>query len=170
MRFQCYKCGAEHDAADLDPVFKTPDVYGDVPVEDREDRTYLTGDKCGVRDSADTVRRHFLRAVMPVPIRGERQPCYWGVWVELDEPVLRRVEELWDDQEQQAEPPLAARLANEIPEYPGSLGLPGQLTLTGPKSRPSFHVAPDTGHGLATVQRDGVYAETLIEWIVARVH
>ena len=169
MHFQCAKCGTSHDAAELEPAFDAPSAYYLVPEGERARRTLLTPDKCAVRDAEDTSRRYFLRAVMPVPVRGEARPCYWGVWVEVTPEVLRRVDELWDDPAQGDEPRLPARLANGIAEYPGSLGLEGCLQLIDPSTRPSFYVG-DGEHELGRVQAEGVWPETVIEWVVARHH
>lgn len=168
MHYFCSKCGAPHDASQLEPTFDAPHAYYQVPEAERPARTFLTPDKCGVRDAADTSRRYFLRVVMPVPVRGEPGPCCWGVWVEVTADVLKRVEDLWDDPAQAGEPPLPARLANGIAEYPGSLGLEGSIRLADPGTRPSYFVAASTGHELHRLQTDGVWPETVIEWIAAR--
>jgi hypothetical protein len=167
MQFQCAKCGTTHDAANLEPSFSAPDAYYEVPEAERAQRTYLTQDTCGVRDLADVDRRYFLRAVMPVPVRGESRPCHWGVWVEVSLGTKKRVDELWDDPDQSLEPALPAHLGNEIREYPRSLGLEGTLQLSGPKTRPQFVVAP-TDHTLVNAQTTGVWPEIVIEWVMAR--
>jgi len=168
VQFHCSKCGMPHDAAALEPTFDAPAAYYEVPEAERAQRTFLTTDKCGVRDAADLRRQYFLRVVMPVPVRGQARPCYWGVWVEIAREAMKRIDELWDDPAQGAEPPLPARLANGIAEYPGSLGLPGTLQLIDPETRPSFYVGPESGHDLHRIQVEGVWPETVIEWIVAR--
>lgn len=168
MQFHCSRCGAPHDAAELEPTFDAPLAYHQVPEGERAQRTFLTSDKCGVRDAADLHPHYFLRVVMPVPVRGEPRPCYWGVWVEISVEVLKRIDQLWDDPDQGREPRHLARLANAIAEYPGSLGLGGSLQLIDPKTRPSFYVDPDSTHELRRIQAEGVWPETVIEWIVAR--
>ncbi len=168
MRFHCSKCGAPHDAGELEPTFDAPLAYYQVPEGERGQLAFLTADKCGVRDAADTRSQYFLRAVMPVPIRGEPRPCYWGVWVEITPDVMRRIDELWDEPAQGAEPRLPAQLANSIAEYPGSLGLEGSLQLVDPATRPSFYLDPNSGHALHRAQTEGVWPETVIEWIVVR--
>jgi hypothetical protein len=141
-----------------------------VPEGEREHRTVLKQERCWIRDHADTERRRFLRVVMPVPVHGEPRPCNWGVWVELDATVSRRVDELWDDPLQGSEPRLAATLANEIGEFPGSEGLAGSLQLIDERTRPSFFVAESTMHALVKAQRHGVPVEDSIAWVAARVH
>ena len=168
MQFYCAKCGTPHDASELEPTFDAPLAYYQVPEAERAHRTFLTSDKCGVRDAADTSRQYFLRVVMPVPIRGDGRPCSWGVWVEVAPEVLKRSDQLWDDPAQGNEPRLPARLANGISEYPGSLGLKGSLQLVDPSTRPVFYLDPNNGHQLHRVQAEGVWPETVIEWIVAR--
>ena len=168
MQFHCSICGTPHDAGELEATFDAPLAYYQVPEAERAQRTFLTSDKCGVRDAADTSAQYFIRAVMPVPVRGEPRPCYWGVWVEVAPDVLQRIHDLWDDPAQRDEPPLPARLANGISEYPGSLGLEGALQLVDPKTRPTFYLWPNNAHPLYRIQTEGVWPETVIEWIVAR--
>lgn len=170
MRFQCATCGSQHDASELEPSFQAPSAYWRVPAEERDDRTLLKRERCWIRDAAGTQRRFFLRVVMPIPVRGEERPCYWGVWVEIDRAVGQRIDDLWDDPDQDKEPLLPATLANEAPEFPGSEGLPGFLQLIDERTRPHFMIASTVQHRLQHAQMDGVPVEDTIGWVVARVH
>ena len=162
---RCATCGSEHDWAELQPSFLHPDAYLEVPEEEREHRTISGSDDCRVRDAADTERRYFLRGLLPIPIRGEPAPCSWGIWVEVTLPTFERVRELWDAPDQAAEPPFQATLANSVRGYPSTLGLAGTLQLTGPTTAPRFAFAPSVDHPLATEQREGVFAERVLEWL-----
>jgi hypothetical protein len=166
----CAKCGALHDLSDLEPTFHAPDAYYEIPAEERAFRTQLGGDYCRLRDAADTKTREFLRALLPVPVRGEADPCCWGLWIELDAAAFRRAWDLWDDPEQDAEPPMPGTVANHIADYPETLGLPGTLQLTGPRTAPRFTLAPDLVHPLAREQRNGVHHERVLEWLDRQLH
>lgn len=167
---RCPHCGETHDLSDMEPSFRWPDAYVAVPDAERAARTRGARDWCMVRDAAGAATRFFLRVVLPVPVRGDARPCNWGVWVEVDEPTYARVHELWSDDAQVQEPPFAARLANAVPTYPPTLGLPGTLRLTGPASVPAFRLALPSDHPLAVEQRDGVHPERVLEWLGGQVH
>ena len=169
-RMRCPKCGAEHDFSELEPTFTYPDAYLDVPEDEREFRTIVGSDDCRIRDLADTHRRYFLRVVMPVLVRGEKTRCCWGVWVEVDESSFDRTSELWNAPTQSEEPPFAGTLANAIPAYPPTIGLPGFIQLVDPATRPTFTLRPELEHPLAQEQRNGVQMERVIEWLVNQEH
>jgi hypothetical protein len=118
-----------------------------------------------VHNAADTHRQFFLRALLPIPVRGKREASCWGLWVEVDEATMNRVVELWDDPRQGTEPPFPARVANTIKGYPPTLGLPGTLQLTGPTTPPRFVLDPGLDHLLAEEQRRGVFPERVLEWL-----
>lgn len=170
MRFKCATCGAEHDAADLEPSFDAPLAYYQLPQAERGARALLKQERCWITDTGDRQRRYFLRVVMPIPVHGETRPCYWGAWVEIDRQVSERVDELWDDPDQGKEPLLPATLANELGEFPGSNGLAGFLQLVDERTRPNFLVAPTVNHPLREAQATGVPVEDTIAWIMARAH
>jgi hypothetical protein len=167
---RCAQCGSEHDLAELEPTFKYPDAYLDVPEAERAHRTLVGPSDCRIRDAEDTERRYFLRTLLPVPVRGEDQPCCWGIWVEVSEADFQRAWDLWDDPAQGSEPAFAARLANSIPLYPPTLGLPGRVQLVDEKTRPTFTLATELTHPLAEEQRSGVYPERVFEWLSRQLH
>jgi len=169
-RVPCAKCGALHDLSDLEPSFRAPDAYYDIPPGERDSRTQLGDDYCRLRDAADTERRYFLRALLPIPVRGEPAPCSWGIWVELAPLSFQRAWDLWEAPDQHTEPPMSGTLANHIADYPETLGLPGSLQLTGPSTVPRFTLDPALSHPLAREQRVGVHHERVLEWLDRQLH
>ncbi|MGH7617924.1 MAG: DUF2199 domain-containing protein [Gemmatimonadaceae bacterium] len=169
---RCPQCGEEHDLSEMEPAYAYPDAYLAIPAGERGDRAFVSTsrDLCVIRERDDRPREHYLRTVMPVPVRGEEIPCNWGVWVLVSETDFVRVLELWNDDEQSREPSFRVALANDIVEYRPCLGLPGRLQLTGPKTRPSFALHPGIDHDLVRVQRDGVQLEQAAEWLARRAH
>jgi hypothetical protein len=151
-------CGHEHELTDLEPSYDRPDAYFQVPPEEREHCTSFGKSDGRIRDAEDTKRRHFLRVVLPAPVRGESSACNWGVWVEISASAWRRVHERWDDPDQGDEPPFHGELANALKGYDTTAGLPGVVQLTGPTTVPEFHLDPSLDHLLARDQREGVYA------------
>src|SRR6185437_9255798 len=161
----CPRCGAAHDLSEMEPRYRWPDAYLAVPPDERDFRTIGGKDDRRVRDAGDTRRQHFLRVLLPIPVRGEARPCNWGVWVEVVEHAFVRVQDLWDDPEQAREPSFPAVLANELKSYQGTRGLAGMAQLTGPTSVPTFTLLPGIQHPLAREQREGVYPERVLEWL-----
>ena len=78
--------------------------------------------------------------------------------------------DLWDDPAQSAVAPLHGTLANELPNYPSTLGLEGSLHLKGPSTAPCFWLRKDLDHLLAREQRSGVYPERALEWVSRFMH
>ena len=168
-RVRCAKCGEEHDLSEVEPSYGRPDAYFDVPPAEREARASFSKDEGRIRDAEDAERRHFLRVLLPMPVRGEDEMC-WGVWVEVSGWSWDRAQELWDAADQGQEPPFDAVLANALAGYVGTLGLRGQVQLTGPTTAPRFELAAETDHPLAREQREGVYLERALEWVASHVH
>ena len=167
---RCSHCGEEHDIFSIEPRYTRPDAYLQIPVDEREFRSRCGDDWCRLRDQARKQEQFFLRATLPVEVLGETRQLHWGVWVEVTQPVYQRVMDLWDEPAQSAEPPLHATLANELSNYPSTLGLEGSLHLKDPSTAPSFWLRKDLDHLLAREQRSGVYPERALEWVSRFMH
>jgi hypothetical protein len=167
---RCSRCGEEHDIFSIEPRYGRPDAYLRVPPDERDSRTRCGDDWCRVRDRAESQEQFFLRVTLPVEIIGEGRKLHWGVWVEVTSPVYQRIMDLWDDTSQSAEPPLPGTLANDLPDYPPTIGLPGSIHLTGPSTAPSFLLEKELDHSLAREQREGVYPERALEWVSRFMH
>jgi hypothetical protein len=169
-KVRCATCGEEHELLAMEPNYARPDAYYDVPKKHRKYLTNFGKDDGRIRNADDSERRHFLRVLLSIPIRGEGKDVAWGVWVEVDGPAWERAYERWDDPSQADEPPFPARLANTLRGYEGTVGLPGRVRLTGPDSAPLFELDADVDHPLVREQREGVYPERVIEWVSAHHH
>jgi hypothetical protein len=169
-KIRCATCGEENDLLAMEPTYRWPDAYLDVPKKHRRFLTSFGKDDGRIRNAEDTERRHFLRVLLSMPIRGEERDCAWGVWVEVSGADWERAYELWDDPRQGETPPFPATLANALRGYEGTLGLPGRVRLTAPGAAPLFELDPATDHPLAREQREGVYGERVVEWLSAHHH
>jgi hypothetical protein len=169
-KVRCSECGDDHDPSDIEPSFKRPDAWFDIPEEERADRTW-DGDKvCLLRETETVPRRHYLRVVLPIPIRGETGVYNWGVWVEVSAAHFDVTLNRWADPEQGSEPPFPGLLANELPDMPPTLGLTGSVQLVGPEHVPDFFLDPAIDHPLVREQQEGVFPERLIEWSMQAIH
>ena len=170
MKVRCSKCGDEHDLRGIEPTFNRPDAFLAVPASERDKRVSHNDDGCLIASIDGKSLTCFFRVVLYVPVRGESRPIGWGLWVEVDAPTYWRVGDLEDDENQAAEPPFACALANEIPNYPGTLGLPAIMKLEKPGVRPTVVLSPECDHPFALEARAGVSFERALEWRLSSVH
>ena len=167
---RCATCGEEHDWDTMEPSYERPDAYWAVPEAERAYRTLAGKSDCRIRDLADTERRYFLRVMLPIPIRGEGRNCNWGIWVEVSASDFKTAWDRWDDADQAGEAPFPALLANSVAGYPETAGLPGMVRLTGPTTTPDFTFDDGVDHPFAREQREGVFPERRLEWLMQRAH
>src|SRR5262245_12951282 len=149
LAVKCSVCGQLHDVKDLEPSFRRPDAFLEIPQDERAYRTLEQKDLCAIRDAADSHRRYFLRVLLPIPVHGQDYPCSWGIWVEISERDFERTRELWSDPACGNEPPFPGRLANRAENYPPTLGLSGWVQLVSPAEIPIFTLEKNHDHPLA---------------------
>jgi hypothetical protein len=169
-RVRCPTCGDEHDISTIEPYFDRPDEYFEIPVEQRAQRVWNARELCVFWETVDTARRHFMRAILPIPIRGEAQDYGWGIWVEVAEVDFAFTHDHWEDPAQAATAPFHGILANALPDMTRTRGLAGTVHLTGPDTLPRFILATDLDHPLVREQQGGVFAERIIEWAARAAH
>ncbi len=161
---RCSRCGKEHDLSGIEPAFARPDEFFTVPDSERGRRISGSDDACLITSPDGQRLSCFIRTVLEVPIRGEGTTIGWGLWVEVTPEVYRRVGALWEDANQDKEPPFPCTLANDLPNYPTTRGLPGAMQLTGQHTRPTLTLAPGSGHQFAVESHAGVPFEQALEW------
>jgi len=104
---QCPTCGEKHDLTAMEPAFRFPDAYIGLPASEREVKASVApgGDACVVFTIPGAPPTGYLRAVLPVPIRGDSL-CNWGVWIELAPADMLRVADRWDVSDQSRDAPI----------------------------------------------------------------
>ena len=157
----CARCGAEH--ALLDPTFVRPDAYVQLDEPARRAHACASDDLCRLA-LPGVAPRWFVRCTLPIAVAGHPGGIAWGVWAEVDAADYVRIEELWDAADQADEPPLPATLANAIPGYTTTLGLPLRVRLTGPATRPEVEFTGASAHPFVRECRDGVDAHRAAQW------
>ncbi|MEQ8768070.1 MAG: DUF2199 domain-containing protein [Planctomycetota bacterium] len=162
---RCSVCGDDHPIEEIEPAFGRPDAYFDLTPEQRERLAKSDSDLCRLEDPGSGELRWFVRAVLPVPVSGRKEPFRWGLWTEVPKHSFDRILELWSEPDQHIEPPIPADLANSIPTYPETSGLPCTLHLTGPSTRAEIHFAEILDHPLAQEFHSGVTAHRAQEWV-----
>jgi hypothetical protein len=169
-KVRCSTCGSEHDLSHIEPSFRRPDAYSAVPPEERPRRINESDEACLIVTADGQDLACFIRAILKIPIIDERKSIGWGLWVEVDQESYWRVASVWDDPNQSAEPPFACTVANEIPGYPSTRGLPGIIQLTGPHLRPLLTLTAESSHPFALETQVGVQFERALEWRSWFVH
>lgn len=153
--FFCAKCGIEHAGFPLDFGFRLPDDVFAIHMIDRLTRVTSTNDLC-VLDG----ERQFIRTILALPLQEQPDEFCWGPWVEVsasdyDEYVRRY------DQDCSGMAGFPGRLANRLPGYPETTGLPVQVIHSVLGQRPMVLVAPDMEHPIVAEQREGIDAARL---------
>ena len=164
MKIRCSTCDELHDLSEMDVGYERPDPWYAVHPDHREERWEMDSD-LAILDR----ERFFIRGLVYIPVHGEADPFAWGVWAAVDERDYRRYDALYDDPERDREPPFAGRIANQLPGYPQTLGLPVTIRLGADSLRPSFQV-DEVSHPLAVEQRKGVYLERVLEMVGTILH
>lgn len=154
----------------MEPSYRWPDAYLEVPRKLRRYLTSFSKDDGRIRSADDAECRHFLRVLLSMPIRGENGDCVWGVWVEVASADWERAYDLWDDPRQADVPPFPAALANSLRGFEQTLGLRGQVKLVGPGSPPTFTIDREVAHPLAETQHEGVESDRLAELLSIHHH
>lgn len=147
--FVCKTCGETHEGLPTDRGWTLPDEVWAIPEASRSSQAKFNSDLCQFGS------RFFARCVLKLPFN--EQPGYfgWGVWVELSEQDFYRYLELYD-KDGSSEPMVPGTIANAIPGYPPTLGLPVMVQFQSSSSRPTVHVPRDAVHPLAQEQAKGI--------------
>ena len=157
----CSSCGEEHAFEEMEAAFFYPDAYLEIPENERETRTFVSGDFCILG-----VERFFVRCVVPIPLVDAPGEYHWGVWAEVDRDTFQTILDTWiDPPDQQSLTRLDASIANEIPYYGGTLGQPAQLQRHIGRWRPSLYAVGDSS--LSAEQRAGVPKSKVVEYLLS---
>jgi len=162
---RCATCGEEHER--LDPSFLRPDVIFAMSAEEKKGRVFENDDLCALRGEGDAMDRYFVRCTLPVRLLDAPGDSAWGFWAEIAEADSATIWNAWDDPHQDRIPPMPARLANRVPGYADTIGLPVSLRLTGPKTRPELSFSRESLHPFVKECLDGVCIHRFKEWLDA---
>jgi hypothetical protein len=154
LGFTCTICGRFHEDELLDVRAALPEEIFELSEDDR--RRLATIDPSG--DFASLLAdRHFVRALIEIPLPVEERCFGWGVWVRLTRDDLAEVAERWTDPAA-AGSAYAGWLATDLPAYGPTRELPGSIRLGAVDELPGFELS-DPSHPLAVEQRSGISLE-----------
>jgi hypothetical protein len=153
--YTCTSCGRYHDEEIRDVRAGLPEEIHRMPEDERERRVVISpsGDFASLGD-AD---RHFVRALIELPIPDEGDVFGWGVWIRLERDDVEQVSASWTDEDAVGSE-FPGWLATELSPYGTTEGLPGTLRLRSVDLLPSFEV-DDTRHPLGLEQHAGIGLE-----------
>ncbi|MEF9942732.1 MAG: DUF2199 domain-containing protein [Burkholderiaceae bacterium] len=126
-----------------------PDAVWSLPYLERYLRSRSNPDFCTLDDS-----RYFIRCVLPVPFSYQEGFFGWGIWVE----VAKADHDAYLAHYQHGSvevAPLAGTVANNLPSFSPTLGLPVTVTLDD-EHRPFVQIDPSSRHKLAREQKKGI--------------
>lgn len=146
--FLCSTCGEAHDGLPTDYGWQLPDDVWAIPASERPERARFNSDLCQFGT------RFFIRCVLKLPFNEQPDHYGWGIWVEVAEPAFCRYVELYD-KDGSAEPPVLGNVANAMPGYPPTLGLPVVVQFQNSTSRPRVAVRAND-HPIAAEQANGI--------------
>lgn len=152
----CPCCGRRFDGI-FDIGFDAPDAWPHGPREGEDDLA-IGQDRLGP-EFCRVDGRHFLRAVLTLPLRGSDEVFAFGPWAEVPEPVFRAYLATIDDP---AAPfaPAEGLLANALPGFEDAADSAVTLTLPDPAQRPLL--AASDGQ-LAEAQAQGMSFDDLLD-------
>ena len=162
--FTCPKCNKSHQG--LPAIsFDAPLPYADIPDDEREARTLKSDDLCIV-DGED----FFIRAVLKIPIIGEREHLEWGVWGSLSEENFAIYEDTFDEVTQGSLKPMCSWFSNNLPHYPQTCGMQAQVIPQDGGQRPFIEFHPSDEHPLALDFKNGITLDRAIQFVLPVLH
>ncbi len=147
MSYRCTVCGEQHD--DLPDIgADRPDLYWDIPEEERARRIALTSDTC-ILDN----EHYFIRGVLAIPVHELPRSFGFGVWVSQKRENFFTYRKHPDSSDIG---PFFGWLCTRIAYYPVSTqSLKTRAHFRSAGLRPLIELEP-TDHPLAVDQRNGI--------------
>ena len=161
--FKCASCGQIHEGM---PTFgaKAPVSYYTIPKEETGARCDLGSDDCVIDGNA-----FFVRGCLEIPVKGERDPFIWGVWVSLSKDNHAKWVSYFGELKRSHAAPLFGWLNAWLKPYPDTMNLKTRVHLRDNGVRPYIELEP-TNHPLAIEQRDGISVERVSEIYALMMH
>lgn len=153
MTFTCEVCGATHAGESRDIRLGLPEPIFRLDEGERQERAWVGEDSAVLRGSRGD--RHFVRALLELPVVGEEGYFGYGTWVEVGNEDFDALGELWRDHDGWRSEPFAGTLANELSPYAFTEGLPVRIRLRDVKLLPLVELQ-EADHELVRAQWNGI--------------
>ena len=149
--YTCHSCQQFHEELPFSYGSPAPDLYYQIPENEREQRVDLTTDQCVIDE-----KHFFVLGRIEIPVIDADELFAWLAWVSLSEKNFLRMCELWETPGREKEPPYFGWLQTGLPcygELPESIATNVHTRPVG--QRPFIELEP-TDHPLAAEQRNGI--------------
>ena len=133
-----------------------------IPEAERSSKAKFNSDLCQMDD------RFFIRCLLKIPFNEQAGYFGWGIWIEVAASDFHHYIELYD-KDGSGEPAIHGAIANEIPAYPFTLGIPVLVQFQDSNSRPAVQFPATADHPLATELAHGLDNARYHELIVPAV-
>jgi hypothetical protein len=125
-RWNCSRCGEEHEGVPLSWAFDAPIYWHWLDETERQSRGFCNADLCLMTDDAGQPSR-FVRGTIEIPIVDGSVPAeasfVIGAWASLSEASFDEVVEILERDDGSEAGPWFGWLSNRIPVYPDTLNL-----------------------------------------------
>ena len=149
----CAVCGATHAGETRDLRLGLPQPIFRLDDEERRQRARVEDDFAVLHGPKGD--RHFVRAVLELPIPEEDGRFGYASWIEVSPADVAALGELWDDEDGWRRGPFSGTLANELSPYFATEGLSVRLRLQDVSQLPLVELV-DGEHELVRAQRIGI--------------
>jgi hypothetical protein len=153
----CKTCGKQHEGPPLSYGVDAPNLWYEIPENERNERTLLSSDQREIDN-----QYFFIVGNVEIPIIGANETFSWSVWISLSDVNYRRVCELWNETGRETEKPYFGWLSAHLPVYPETLNLKTLVHTRPIGQRPSVELE-QTDHPLAIEQKNGIPWERIQE-------
>ena len=153
MSYTCSVCGETHAEETRNLRLGLPQPIFLLDEEERRRRAYVEDDFAVLNDPPGD--RHFVRALLELPIDGEDAYFGYSAWVEVSKADVVALGELWSSDDGWRAGPFEGTLANELSPYAFTEGLSVRLRLRDARLLPLVELE-DAEHELGRAQRRGI--------------
>lgn len=154
-RFTCRACGHDHPGPPLAYSSLAPGRWYELDAATRGAST-VDGELCVIENPSGE-RDFYMRANLAIPVNDgdSGDVLVFSIWVFLPSAAMQIVLERWLEPARVTDPAYVGTLANDLPGYPPTLGLPIEVHTLEPGSR-SRAVLPPSDHALAIDHWEGI--------------
>lgn len=157
--YRCPCCGKAVQGV-LDVGYDHPDAWPHASYR-KNGGTVTVGQDRLTADLCWSGNRFYVRGLLALPIRGTDATFAFGPWAEVSSPTFEAYRAVFGTPAEAALGASPAHLANALPGFPDSAGLPLMIRFAGGTDRPQFTVS-EPSH-LNAAQRDGIGFDDLLD-------
>lgn len=120
--FLCATCGEFHDDLPMCLGAPAPALWYSMTESELGEDSEVSSDRCLIQG-----KHFFVLGRLFLPVLDGQWPFVWLVWVSLSEKSFLRVNELWEQEGRESEPPYFGWLQSSLPYEPTTLSLKKSL-------------------------------------------